>query len=206
MIFDIIKTMYVRWDIVESNNQFNTSDYMADIDIVYVTKKILKKSYIKNKSISFAKALFYSISGLIFTLIGFVIIFSKGLSNSSVIPVLIGFSLFSIFIVSIKDNSKKIKKINQNEFLLSHATIESVFEDTTTEDKNSVCDCYITYICNGLENKQIKVKLPCSPKKNYKNNPQAYFAFLTNDESSEDEPFLLFLGKDYEIDKNINLL
>ena len=127
MIFDIIKTMYVRWDIVESNNQFNTSDYMADIDIVYVTKKLLRKSYIKNKSISFAKVLFYSISGLIFTLIGFVIIFSKGLSNSSVIPVLIGFSLFSIFIVSIKDNSKKIKKINQNEFLLSHATIESVF-------------------------------------------------------------------------------
>ncbi len=171
-----------------NNNKIDISENINDIKIVCVKNEFLKKIYIKKKSTSFLPFL-YLILGIIITSISIWYIFSKGLSNSNIIPLLIGFSILSMAFISLKERNNIIKKINQNEFFLSKATIE----------ENSNGECYVT--CNYGLQKQINIKLQDS----FKNNSAVYFAFWDNDTKTQDKPFLLLMGKNYEIDSDIKI-
>lgn len=171
-----------------NNNKIDISENINDIKIISVKNEFLKKIYIKKKSTSFLPFL-YLILGIIITSISICYIFLKGLSNSNIIPLLIGFSFFSMAFISLKERKNIINKINQNEFFLSKATIE----------KNSNGECYVT--CNSESQKQIKINLPDS----LKNDSAVYLAFWDDDKKTQDKPFLLLIGKKYEIDSDIRI-
>ena len=186
------------------NSLLDRSDHKSNIDVAYVKKNCLTKSYIKRRSFSLGS----TVLGLLLT-VGLGIVGYQGLvSEESTIWVVIPFLGSLMFLLgtffSLKDSLYKIKKINLNEFVLARAVLKESYEDVSTaEGPYLIGDSYLTYVCRG---EKIKIKKSGSSEEQYINNSTAYFAFLSKKGYIDEVPFLLFIGKDYEIDNTIKTI
>ena len=110
---------------------------------------------------------------------------------------------------SIKDNLERRRKLKHNEYIVVRAAVAHIYEDTSTaEGPDIIGDSYVTYSCQGIINKTrlIKIKETGTSAQYFKEYPKACFVFFSNNGVINNEPSLLFIGKDFSIAKDVNVL